>query len=491
MTYWFDPMVGGGGGGGIIGGIPNQQPAMSAAQINQSMWGNYSPGQAQATINNLYGPQGFGGQTAHYAGLGAAYGRATGGFGTPGSNPGWQDPQPPSEPAPPAPDPWAGSGFDPIQYLYDNPDVMRAVTGDPSSFAYQHARQFGMPEGRLDESVFNVGANAVPYIQGQQPNIGLSPLNSYQGAGYNAFDPSIYGPAAQQNLGWKQPGAAAPPPDFDFRWGDTPNLSGRPFQQEYEQWFNDVTAPQRGSQGGWEQSYLEQNPDVMEAAKNSGRGVNAFAQEHANIYGGPEGRQLFDAVKYLNDPHNADVKASGMGGWEHYNKFGRGEGREATLGNVFDPQTYLQNNQDVAAAGVDPRTHWLQYGRNENRTGGGVVTASRDNIARALMQGTPSGAILGMTGPGGRDYGNWNPMTGGTATAQQLRDQGNAVNMPSGQFGGHPPKTFGAPASGYLGIGTNLDPFSGFRQQGANPDQPRYDAYPGFDPFGQNSQAGG
>jgi hypothetical protein len=69
------------GGGGYFGGIPNQQPAMSAAQINAGMWGNYSPGAAQATANNIYGAGGFGAQPAYYAGLGAAYGRATGGFG--------------------------------------------------------------------------------------------------------------------------------------------------------------------------------------------------------------------------------------------------------------------------------------------------------------------------------------------------------------------------------------------------------------------------
>jgi hypothetical protein len=68
------------GGGGYFGGIPNQQPAMSAAQINAGMWGNYSPGAAQATQNNIYGAGGFGAQPAYYAGLGAAYGRATGGF---------------------------------------------------------------------------------------------------------------------------------------------------------------------------------------------------------------------------------------------------------------------------------------------------------------------------------------------------------------------------------------------------------------------------
>jgi hypothetical protein len=76
----------------------------SADQINSSM--GMGPGGAgdfnQAVTNNLYGPRGFGGDTAYYAGEGAAYGRATGGFGgepgrvgtigNPGtSNPGYND----------------------------------------------------------------------------------------------------------------------------------------------------------------------------------------------------------------------------------------------------------------------------------------------------------------------------------------------------------------------------------------------------------------
>ena len=56
---------------------------LSANQINAGM--GLGPGgvgdQSQALFNNLYGPQGFGGQTAAYAGAGAAYGRDTGGFG--------------------------------------------------------------------------------------------------------------------------------------------------------------------------------------------------------------------------------------------------------------------------------------------------------------------------------------------------------------------------------------------------------------------------
>lgn len=69
-SYWYDPI----GGNAATG-----QPAMSADQINASMWGSYSPYQAQSTLNNTYGAGGFGGLTSYYSGLGAAYGRANGG----------------------------------------------------------------------------------------------------------------------------------------------------------------------------------------------------------------------------------------------------------------------------------------------------------------------------------------------------------------------------------------------------------------------------
>lgn len=74
------PNMGFGGGGYFGGDAATGQPAMSAAQINQGIWGNYSPQQAQSTLDNIYGPGGFGAQTNAYSSAGAAYGRQTGGF---------------------------------------------------------------------------------------------------------------------------------------------------------------------------------------------------------------------------------------------------------------------------------------------------------------------------------------------------------------------------------------------------------------------------
>ena len=68
------------GGGSIFGGQPNVAPAMSADQINSSIWGRYSPQAAQSTLSNIYGGGGFGALPSYYSNLGAAFGRSTGGF---------------------------------------------------------------------------------------------------------------------------------------------------------------------------------------------------------------------------------------------------------------------------------------------------------------------------------------------------------------------------------------------------------------------------
>jgi hypothetical protein len=69
-----------GGQTGTLGGIPNLQPALSAAQINASMGLPGAAYQNQAALNQNF--NNFGQQTDYYSQLGAAYGRQTGGFGS-------------------------------------------------------------------------------------------------------------------------------------------------------------------------------------------------------------------------------------------------------------------------------------------------------------------------------------------------------------------------------------------------------------------------
>ena len=104
--------------------------------------------------------------------------------------------------------------------------------------------------------------------------------------------------------------------------------------------------------------YMTHSPDVFHA------GVNAL--DHFNAFGRYEGRNpnaFFDVADYL--AVNKDVAAGGMNPLEHYAQFGWHEGRDP--GAQFDVRLYLLHNPDVAAAGIDPLTHYLQSGMAEGR----------------------------------------------------------------------------------------------------------------------------
>jgi hypothetical protein len=104
--------------------------------------------------------------------------------------------------------------------------------------------------------------------------------------------------------------------------------------------------------------YLSRNADVFQA------GVDAL--DHYNTWGRHEGRDpnaLFDTSGYL--AVNQDVAASGMNPLEHYHQVGWQQGRDPGAG--FDTTLYLIHNPDVAAAGIDPLAHYLQFGFAEGR----------------------------------------------------------------------------------------------------------------------------
>jgi serralysin len=103
--------------------------------------------------------------------------------------------------------------------------------------------------------------------------------------------------------------------------------------------------------------YMSHNLDVFHAGAN--------ALDHFNAFGRHEGRNpnaLFDTAGYL--AVNKDA-VGGMNPLDHYAQFGWHEGRDP--GANLDVRLYLINNPDVAAAGVDPLTHYLQFGMAEGR----------------------------------------------------------------------------------------------------------------------------
>ena len=99
--------------------------------------------------------------------------------------------------------------------------------------------------------------------------------------------------------------------------------------------------------------YMSHNIDVFHAGAN--------ALDHFNTFGRHEGRDpnaFFDTSGYL--AVNKDVAAGGANPLEHYHQIGRHEGRDPSA--AFDTTLYLIHNPDVAAAGVDPLEHFLQLG---------------------------------------------------------------------------------------------------------------------------------
>lgn len=104
--------------------------------------------------------------------------------------------------------------------------------------------------------------------------------------------------------------------------------------------------------------YAVNNADVY-ASK-----VGSF--EHFEQIGNDEGRDanaFFNAKGYL--AVNKDVAAANVTAADHYLEVGAAEGRDTAIN--FDVRLYLQNNEDVARAGVSALEHFLKYGQIEGR----------------------------------------------------------------------------------------------------------------------------
>lgn len=89
--------------------------------------------------------------------------------------------------------------------------------------------------------------------------------------------------------------------------------------------------------------------------------------------------QAFDEAFYLMDnPLVALAVAGGTfdSGFDHYQTFGRSEGRDPT--DWFDTTFYLKTHTDVAEAGVDPFNHFLRYGQFEGRVTAPLAESAED-----------------------------------------------------------------------------------------------------------------
>jgi len=154
--------------------------------------------------------------------------------------------------------------------------------------------------------------------------------------------------------------------------------------------------------------YLQQNPDVAAAIS---RGFFASAEDHYNQFGRFEGRDpnaYFDTSFYLSA--YPDVAAAGVNPFQHFLTFGAMEDRfsNATaaslidsdgngFANEFDNAAYLAANPDVAAAVTagtfkDGYQHFVQFGQFEARSGaqttsGVVIEGSLASSGSLTLQG--------------------------------------------------------------------------------------------------------
>jgi hypothetical protein len=224
------------GSGGLAGFNPfggGLGSNLSAGQVNASM--GLTPGGAdQSTLNNIFGN--FGQQTDYYSGLGAAYGRATGGFGgtsqptynpydpatyTPSSGGGYfgggigsDAARAPDQPGniPYNPSYLPGGGLNPndpgnISEYYRlmgggggiGSDAARAPN-QPGNNPYAQ-RPVDWDKYFTDMTGSNSGQGGIGSDIARSPNqLGLTPQQFYVG-GYDPYNTGSYAQSAQQNVG--------------------------------------------------------------------------------------------------------------------------------------------------------------------------------------------------------------------------------------------------------------------------------------------------
>ena len=294
--------------------------------------------------------------------------------------------------------------FDGVKYLQDNQDVAQAGM-DP----WTHYNNFGRAEGRPGEwgNVFdpqtylNAPGNADIKAAGVDPlthwltngiKEGRAGGGFVEGTPYNDFGMPAGTPLTpggglgQWGFGIGQTNYTGQPgfglvigsvgpngqvvPSYGYAGDGLRAYPGSDIMggSAFETPFGFSNGQNNRAASGWEADYLAANPDVARQAWLSGGSLNGFADQHYLNYGQNEGRSIFDADAYK--AKYQDVAASGMDPLTHYLQFGRGEGREETMGSAFDPWAYEQQNPDVAKSGMDPLMHYLQYGQREGRDPG-------------------------------------------------------------------------------------------------------------------------
>jgi hypothetical protein len=428
------------GGGGYLGGIPNQQPALSAAQINASMGWNPNAVQFDPFANT---PGGFGGQTAAYAGAGAAYGRQTGYYGdTLGLPPGQTTPA-----AQAGGDVWSqgAPGYNDYGGAADINWMLGGSQGQRPSEAYNAPRQYGWNA--------NEGA-AVPQQQAPEWPMGQFRPQTY---GWEHNEGGVNGFGGAADVQWMLGGSIGPRPSDSWS-------QGAPSSGVVAGWYDAY-----GGGGGYpqEQAHVPSaqigSQDWQTTFNNmtGGNSSNAYYLGGSPWYPGGGGDDPRDVQWMLGGSQGP--RPSTSGGGSGYDIGGQSRSLQSPLQGFDWAQSYMPNYSTGGA--MSQALLASQY--QPFNTFGGAEDVQ-------WMLGGSQGERPSSRGGGGANYNPWAQMS--------------QSPMPSGQFGGENTNTYGYPGSGYLGAtGIYQDPFGGYVPGGAvGPEglggnyRPRYDAFPGF-----------
>jgi hypothetical protein len=257
---------------------------------------NYAANQEYARLMGQYNPfaqsGGFGNMTDYYSGLGAAYGRATGGFN--GTAPGWADPQPQEQPAPQG-DPyqnWLQSGGG--ASFNDRFSAAPAITpglqpqgGDYSAFP--NAISAGVDPSanvKTGNSSYNSRFGAWP--EQPSPATGI-PIMNQGDDGRDQLAQQMSGASFNDRFG-NLPGQPYGQGYFDNTFGSVANTGGtiqQPYQGNPFYMPQPMPAQQAVPQGGGlgAQGFGPYGGSTYTGQPGFGLGVGQIGQPGANIYG--------------------------------------------------------------------------------------------------------------------------------------------------------------------------------------------------------------
>jgi hypothetical protein len=339
--------------------------SMSAADINASMGLTGAGYQDQALLNNIFGN--FGQQTDYYSGLGAAYGRATGGFG------GTID----------------ANSF-PDAGLANNPYYQAGMGGigsdtahDPYAWTLAQSSPYAEPH--------------LPPSNGPYPNLGYNPgmANSFANPAMSGADQNTYG---------VDPGAWA-----SMSAGDRATfnraMGGGTSSQPYQGNPNYLPDPMAG------QPPVQQAPDPAQGYP-SGTGTGAAGAGGANVgntygtsgqnpsFGGGGMAPGYGGFQGGNNPYNIPANLLQQMSQSDIMQFNnmmaaQGGAQPASMGSTNAPQYYYQPQPgaDTISRTPDQLNQGTQdYNilnpnelMNRQNGTGGYPTGSRDAITQAML----------------------------------------------------------------------------------------------------------